>query len=150
MLRSPPLVRRATLSFFEIPAADPRRAAEFFRAVFDWGAVEVPWAGPTYVRLLPPESDETPGGGILEPDRLGLVDRLTVMIRIEGEALEAVLERVVDHGGAIALPPTAIGDAGRFARFFDPQGNSFGLWSALAADPASGQNAKVTPARRPS
>lgn len=126
---------RATLSFFELPAADPLRLAEFYRAVFGWESVEVPWSGPRYVRLLPPETDERPGGGILErgtgPE--ALVDRLTVMIRIDGEALERVLERAVAAGGSVALAPTAIGDSGRFARLFDPEGNSLGLWSARAA-----------------
>jgi len=134
---------RATLSFFEIPAAEPSRAAEFFRAVFGWDALEVPWEGPRYVRLLPPESGERPGGGILEREGgdAPLLDALTVMIRIEGEPLEATLERVVAHGGEVALAPRAIGAAGRFARFRDPEGNSFGLWSD--------QKASVSPAWTP-
>lgn len=121
---------RATLSFFEIPGASPTALAEFFRAVFDWPSLPVPWDGPEYVRLLPPATGESPGGGILFPDGSGLVDRLTIMIRIEGEPLEHVLERIVAHGGAVALAPVAIGNSGRFARFFDPDGNSFGLWQA--------------------
>jgi predicted enzyme related to lactoylglutathione lyase len=119
---------RATLSFFEIPAVDPGRLANFFRAVFGWEAVDVPWAGPRYVRLLPPESSERPGGGVLARDGSGLVESLTVMIRIEGETLEQALARIVAAGGRTALAPVAIGDSGRFARFTDPEGNSFGLW----------------------
>ena len=122
---------RATISFFELPAADAGRLAEFFRAVFGWEAAEIPWPGPRYLRLLPPEGAERPGAGILEPDASGLVDRLTVMVRIEGEPLEAVLERVVAAGGTVALTPRAIGSHGRFARFFDPQQNSFGLWQPV-------------------
>ncbi len=123
---------RATLSFFEIPAADPAKSAEFFRQVFGWPSREVPWAGPRYLRLFPPDGGEPPGGGVLERG-IGdgaLVDRLTVMIRIEGEPLAAVLDRVEAAGGSVALPPTPIGDFGSFARFFDPEGNSFGLWAA--------------------
>lgn len=121
-------MRRATLSFFEIPGSSPTDLAEFFRAVFGWPSLPVPWDGPEYVRLLPPPTAEAPGGGILLPDGSGLVDRLTVMIRIEGEPLEAVLERIVEHGGSVRLAPVPIGTSGRFARFFDPDGNSFGLW----------------------
>lgn len=123
----------ATLSFFEIPARDAGRAAEFFRAVFGWGSVEVPWAGARYVRLVPPESAEKPGGGVLERDGSGLVESLTMMVRIEGEPLEAALERIVGHGGAVALPPVQIGEWGRFARVTDPDGNSFGLWQPLGS-----------------
>ena len=123
---------RATLSFFELPAADPPRLAEFFRAVFGWESVEVPWDGPRYLRLLPPESDEAPGAGVLERGAGGetLVDRLTVMIRIEGEPLDAVLARVEAAGGSVLLGPTPIGSFGLYARFLDPEGSSFGLWAA--------------------
>jgi len=123
---------RATLSLFELPATDPPRLAEFFRAVFGWESVEVPWDGPRYLRLLPPESEEPPGAGVLERGAGGepLVDRLTVMIRIEGEPLEAVLARVETAGGRVLLAPTPIGTFGLYARFLDPEGSSFGLWTA--------------------
>ncbi len=122
----------ATLSFFEIPAEDPGTLAEFFRAVFGWSSLEVPWEGPRYLRLLPPDHGERPGGGVLENDGNGLVEELTVMLRIEGEPLEATLERIARHGGEIALEPVEIGTSGRFARFRDPEGNSFGLWQPLS------------------
>jgi len=152
MLRSPG-VARATLSFFEIPASDPDRLAAFFREVFGWQTLEVPWEGPRYLRLVPPDSGEAPGGGVLaRGEGPGtLVDRLTVMIRIEGEPLEAVLERVAAAGGEVLLPPTAIGSFGLYARFLDPEGNSFGLWRARAEEAAGpDQKATVTPARKPS
>jgi len=131
MLRSPAAMPTATLSFFEIPAGDPQRVVDFFRAVFGWESLEVPWEGPRYVRLLPPESAERPGGGVLARDASGLVDTLTVMIRIEGEVLEETLARIERHGGTTALAPVQIGHSGRFARFADPEGNSFGLWQPL-------------------
>ncbi|MEO7793615.1 MAG: VOC family protein [Thermoanaerobaculia bacterium] len=127
-------MRRATLSFFEIPGSNPATLATFFEEVFGWQSLSVPWEGPEYVRLIPPPSAEPPGGGILRPDGSGLVDRLTVMIRIEGETLENALARIVAHGGSVALAPRVIA-GGRFARFFDPEGNSFGLWQSLPAGP---------------
>lgn len=128
-------MRRATLSFFEIPADDADALAGFFRSVFGWESRPVSWDGPRYLRLLPPSSTEPPGGGILErddPEMSGplLVDRLTVMIRIEGEPLAGVLERIAAAGGEVVLSPTAIGSFGLYARFLDPAGNSFGLWQA--------------------
>ncbi len=131
MLRSLAIMPTATLSFFEIPADDPARVVEFFAAVFGWESLEVPWEGPRYVRLLPPESSERPGGGVLARDASGLVETLTVMIRIEGETLEDALARIERHGGRTALQPFQIGHSGRFARFTDPAGNSFGLWQPL-------------------
>jgi hypothetical protein len=90
----------------------------------------VPWDGPRYLRLMAPADSRPPGGGILERARGGerLVDRLTVNVDIAGESLDETLERVVAHGGTTTLPPTAIGGFGSYARFLDPEGNSFGLW----------------------
>jgi predicted enzyme related to lactoylglutathione lyase len=124
-----PIVPRATLSLFELPATDPRRLAEFFRRVFGWSSREVAWDGPAYLRLEPPDPGRPAGGGIL--DRAGgeaLVDRLTVTIRIEGEDLATTLERVAAAGGTVVLEPTPVGELGSYARFLDPEGNSFGLW----------------------
>ncbi len=122
---------RATLSQIEIAAPDPARAADFFRRVFGWEAMAVPWEGPTYLRMFPPEPAEPVGAGILAPDASGIVDRLTVVVRIEGEPLAAVLTRVRDAGGRVALEPIPISASGLYARFFDPDGNSFGLWQDL-------------------
>ena len=119
---------RATLSQVEIAAPDPARSAEFFRRVFGWDAMAVPWEGPTYVRLFPPAGSEPVGAGILAPDSSGILDRLTLVVRIEGEPLTAVLDRVRAAGGRVALEPIPIGTSGLYARFFDPDGNSFGLW----------------------
>ena len=43
---------------------------------------------------------------------------------------EAVLDRVRAAGGRVALDPIPISASGIYARFFDPDGNSFGLWQA--------------------
>ena len=112
---------RATLSQIEIVAPDPERAAAFFLKVFGWSAMTVPWDGPTYVRMFPPEPGEPVGAGILAPDASGILDR------------------VREAGGRVALEPIPIGASGLYARFFDPDANSFGLWQDLAADaPESG------------
>ena len=130
---------RATLSQIEIVAPDPERAAAFFLKVFGWSAMTVPWDGPTYVHMFPPELGEPVVAGILAPDASGILDRLTLVVRIEGEPLSAVLDRVREAGGRVALEPIPIGASGLYARFFDPDANSFGLWQDLAADaPESG------------
>lgn len=121
---------RATLSQVEIASPDPARAAEFFLRVFGWNAMTVPWEGPAYVRMFPPEPTEPVGAGILAPDASGILDRLTLVVRIEGEPLDAVLDRVRAAGGCVALDPIPISASGIYARFFDPDGNSFGLWQA--------------------
>ncbi len=138
---------RATLSQIEIAAPDPVRAAAFVRHVFGWESVTVPWEGPAYVRMLPPEPTEPVGVGILAPDETGIVDRLTLVIRIEGEPLAAVLARVREAGGTVALEPIPIGASGLYARFFDPDRNSFGLWQD--GDPAAGSSTSPDRSARP-
>lgn len=134
---------RATLSQVEIAAPDPARAAAFFRSVFGWESMTVPWEGPAYVRMIPPEPTEPVGAGILAPDASGILDRLTLVVRIEGEPLSAVLDRVREAGGRVALEPIAIGTSGRYARFFDPDANSFGLWQEDVG------SARTSPIREP-
>ncbi len=98
----------------------------------------VPWDGPAYVRMFPPAPAEPVGAGVLAPDARGILDRLTIVVRIEGEPLAAVLDRVRAEGGEVALEPIPISTSGLYARFFDPDGNSFGLWQDR--DPSDGSS----------
>lgn len=130
-------MRKATVSHFEIPAHDPERAARFYREVFGWSVEPLPWEHPYYkVRGSAPASGvSTPGregidGGIV--GGLGEArgfDHPLLMIHIEGEELEAVLERIAAAGGRTDLPATPVGSMGTWARFRDPEGNLLGLWS---------------------
>lgn len=126
---------KATVSHFEIPARDPERAARFYREVFGWTVEPLVWEHPYYkVRGTAVASGVSPGGG-----REGIDGGITeargfdhplLMIHIEGEELEAVLERITAAGGRTDLPATSVGTMGTWARFRDPEGNLLGLWSA--------------------
>lgn len=67
--------------------------------------------------------------------------------------VDAAVARVAAAGGTTTIPPIAVGDAGRFACFDDPQGASFCVWqpgtllgSALVNDPGTWvSNDLVTP-----
>lgn len=120
---------RAWFGRVEIPAADPRAAAAFYRRVFGWAAGEAvePDAAAPYLAL-----HTAPGGcgaGVATAGVLGAAHPLAV-VHVEGEALAAVLARVTAAGGAVDLPPAPVGGDGTFARFRDPDGNLLGLWSA--------------------
>jgi len=56
------------------------------------------------------------------------------MIDIEGEPLAAVLARVEAAGGTVLAAPAPVGSFGHYARFLDPDGNCFGLWSRSDSD----------------
>ncbi|MCP4202473.1 MAG: hypothetical protein GY769_11135 [bacterium] len=63
-----------------------------------------------------------------------VLDRAVPVIRLDGERLEACLDRVTTAGGSVLLEPMPIADSGRFARFADPEGNRWGLWEP-SSDP---------------
>lgn len=122
---------RATVSHFEIPARDLDRAAKFFKEVFGWRIDLTPWTTPYYkVRGAAgdPPGREGIDGGLLPAG--GGVGHPLLVIHITGAALEDCLEKIVRAGGAVDLPPEAVGALGRFARFRDPEGNLWGLWQA--------------------
>ena len=122
---------KARLGHFEIPARDPERAAAFFRRVFDWHAEPVDWDGPTYLKLRTSAAngDPTVQGGIIAAEGTAF-DRPLPVLHLENDTIEACLERIEAEGGSILEPPRAVGGFGRFARFRDPDGHSWGLWTS--------------------
>lgn len=120
---------RATVGHFEILARDPERLARFFRDALGWYAESVPWDGPAYLKLRPALGTLAPsrpvGGGILS----AAADPAPLLVfHLEEGTLEEALARVEAAGGSIEAPPEEIGGMGRFARFRDPDGRSYGLW----------------------
>lgn len=131
---------RVHLGHFEIPARDPERAAEFFRRAFGWSAQAVPWDGPVYLALRAPEAlngEDPPRGpiqgGLLAAEGAGFDHPLPVLHLTDG-TLEDCLARVESAGGKTTEPPRAVGPFGRFARFCDPEGHEWGVWSADARE----------------
>lgn len=119
---------KAHVGHFELPISNPERAAEFFREAFGWTAETVPWEGPTYVKL---RSDSAPAGALqggLLADA-AFAHPLPVLHLTEGN-LEDCLTRVEAAGGTITEPPRAIDGFGRFARFRDPEGHHWGVWTS--------------------
>ena len=122
---------KAYVGHFEIPARDPERAAEFFRRAFGWRAETVTWDGPAYVKLRSPAdgSERAIQGGLLAAAAAGFDQPLPVLHLSEG-TLEECLARVEAAGGAVVESPRPVGELGRFARFCDPEGHAWGVWSA--------------------
>lgn len=122
---------KARLGHFEIPARDPRRAAEFFRRAFGWRAEAVDWDGPAYLKLRSPGAGAAPAiqGGLIAAEGAGFAHPLPVL-HLTGGRLEDCLARVEGAGGVIVEPPRPIGDMGRFARFRDPEGHDWGVWTS--------------------
>ncbi len=116
----------ATIGRVEVPAADPEAAARFFADAFGWTSRRVEWEGGLYLSLAPPSG---PGAGVTSAETLGAAVPLAV-IHVDGPPLEEWLARIAAAGGSVDRPPEEVGGFGRFARFRDPEGHLFGLWSA--------------------
>lgn len=115
---------------FEIPFDDRERARRFYADVFGWAAELVPGfdyvgvsTGPTGEDGMPSE----PGyiGGGMTP-REG--SNTATVVVLDSADIDADLERVTAHGGAVVEGKSPVGDMGYTAYFTDSEGNVVGLW----------------------
>jgi hypothetical protein len=111
---------QAPVTYLELNTPDLEESKQFFTSVFGWSPQ--PFAAPDY--LVAPHGD---GPGIdtaLLPSRDGQ-PRAVPVIRVPD--LDAVLASVEKEGGAVVVPPFAIGGVGRGAYITDPAGVLVGL-----------------------
>ena len=115
------------LNWFEIPAADIDRAAEFYGKILDV-ELEVSEAMPgSKMTMFPAEGGV--GGGIVSSEGYVPSTEGTLVYLNGGEDLSQVLDRVEGAGGKVVLPKTSIGENGFMAFFIDSEGNKVGLHS---------------------
>jgi uncharacterized protein len=113
------------ISYLRIPAANPRRTAAFYEAVFGWE-----------LRGEPDDPSFEDGTG-------HVIGHFMADLPVAGEAgmrpyiyverVEETLEKVVAHGGEIGTEPYPEGDLW-VATFRDPAGNVLGVWQRSARD----------------
>ncbi len=108
---------------FEIPAEKPERAVEFYRKVFDWKIEK--WQGPIPYFLVNTGSDGEPGinGAIHENTNF----KTTVNI-VSVPAIDEALKRIVEAGGKVVIPKSAVPGGGYIAYALDTEDNAFGIF----------------------
>ena len=117
---------------FEIHADELDRAQAFYREVFGWQFVDYgEFTGSPYFGVVTGEEDE-PGinGGLLPRAGGGLRPGQAVnayVVTIACDDFDATAERVLAHGGTVALPKTALVGMAWQGYFTDTEGNIFGL-----------------------
>lgn len=116
----------ARVVHFEIPVDDPKRAAAFYKNVFDWEIEK--WDGPMEYWLASTGNPKSPGidGGFL----LRKSGNPMVVNTMDVEDLDAVIAKIETHGGEITVPKMAVPGVGWMAYFKDPEGNVHGLMQA--------------------
>ena len=113
---------------FEIHAADPNRAVNFYQTLFGWTFQK--WEGPMDYWLVTTGPNDQPGinGGLVP--RQGEIDGQAVIAyvcTVDVENLDASVQSAVDNGGQIALPKMPIPGMGWLAYCKDTEGNIFGM-----------------------
>ena len=113
---------------FEIHAADPDRAVNFYTTLFGWSFQK--WEGPMDYWLVTTGPNEQPGinGGLVR--RQGELDGQAVIAyvcTVDVEDLDASVQTALDNGGQIALPKMPIPGMGWLAYCKDTEGNIFGM-----------------------
>jgi uncharacterized protein len=108
---------------FEIPAADPDRAAAFYKKVFGWKFEK--WAGPMDYWVVNTGDDKQPGinGGLLRKSAPVTATTNTVSV----DSVDKAVESVRAAGGKLVAPKMAVPTIGYFAYLEDTEGNLFGV-----------------------
>ena len=121
---------------FEIHAADPERAVNFYQTLFGWTFQK--WEGPMDYWLIVTGPDDQRGinGGLVR--RQGEIDGQAVIAyvcTVDVEDVDASVQAATDNGGQIALPKMPIPGVGWLAYCKDTEGNIFGM---MQNDPNAG------------
>jgi predicted enzyme related to lactoylglutathione lyase len=108
---------------FEIPAAEPERAAAFYKQVFGWSIEK--WPGPMEYWMVTTGADGAPGinGGLLKKQAPTTATTNTIGV----DSVEKAIAAVKRAGGTLVMPKTPIPTIGYFAYLEDTEGNLFGV-----------------------
>jgi predicted enzyme related to lactoylglutathione lyase len=111
--------RDAGVSYLQIPASDPQKAAAFYQGVFGW-TVDTNRPDPSFAD----GTGHVIGHFIADASVAG---EAGVRPFIYVERVDDTLEKVAAHGGAVVTTPYPEGDLW-VATFRDPAGNVLGVW----------------------
>ena len=108
---------------FEIPAAEPDRAAAFYGKAFGWKFDK--WPGPMEYWMVVTGKEGEPGinGGMMK--KPGGIVSTTNTIGVD--SVDSAIAAVLKAGGKNIMPKTPIPTIGYFAYCEDTEGNVFGV-----------------------
>ena len=113
---------------FEIHAADPERAVNFYKTLFDWQFQK--WEGPMDYWLITTGPNEQPGinGGMVR--RIGEIDGQAVIAyvcTVDVADVDASTNTAVSNGAQVVVPKMPIQGVGWLVYCKDTEGNIFGM-----------------------
>ncbi len=113
---------------FELPVANMKRAAAFYKKAFGWKIV--PWNGSYGIQSVPEDANWVPkvkGAINGEMYRRASKKEAPILVVLVPSINRAVAG-VIKAGGKVVLKKEPYEDWGWYARVKDPEGNVFGLW----------------------
>jgi uncharacterized protein len=122
---------------FEIHAADPERAAKFYRVVFGWDiqewivpGIEIPKENRYWLVMTGSQDEPGINGGILfrrgaEPANGQPINAYVCTIGVA--SIDEYVDKSVAAGAAVALPKMPVKGVGWLAYCKDTEGNIFGM-----------------------
>jgi uncharacterized protein len=119
-----------SVTHFEIPAKDPKKASAFYSKAFGWQFNQYPgfeyWSIGTTMsdQMGRPTSPGSINGGMGKKSTTLKVPTVTVSV----SDIDGALANVKKLGGKVVEKKTAVGDMGFTAYFSDPEGNVIGLY----------------------
>ena len=119
-----------SVTHFEIPAKDPKKASAFYSKAFGWQFNQYPgfeyWMIGTTMsdQMGRPTSPGSINGGMGKKSATLKVPTVTVSV----SDIDGTLANIKKLGGKVVEKKTAVGDMGFTAYFADPDGNVIGLY----------------------
>lgn len=110
--------------WIDLITAEPKRARDFYGALFGWESGEASSEFGGYWMFL---RDGAPIAGAM-PNPMSDVIKNRWGVHVAVQDAPATLERARQRGGTVGQPVTPIGDLGEMAVIGDPAGASIGLW----------------------
>jgi len=108
---------------FEIPADDLQRAKKFYEQAFGW-KISDPWKMNYFLVETKEKGEDGINGGLMERKMPGQ----PFMNYIAADSIDALLKKVVEAGGAIAMSKSEIAPGmGWIAALKDTEGNLMGF-----------------------
>ncbi len=118
--------KQDALTWFEIPAADFRRATRFYETVLG-ASLKTETMGEATLAVFPYQEPGV-GGCIIDGNGHVPSSKGTVVYLNAAPKIDDALARVAKAGGSVVLPKTALpADMGFFAHVIDTEGNRVGL-----------------------
>ncbi|NKQ58257.1 VOC family protein [Amycolatopsis sp. K13G38] len=124
----------------DVMAADPKRAAEFYRALLGW---EIEDQGEDYGHYLIASVEGRAAAAIgPKPPGTDVPSVWTTYLAVADADKTAA--KITEAGGQLAMPPGDVGEAGRMAIGVDPTGAAFGIWQTKQSQGAGIANVPST------